>query len=266
MTHRSDDFCSSRVGALPVATKLRELSGRYGVLFRTNLWFGFFLIGCSYVLGLPPFLGSMLPLKISVAVVLVTVIGQVVAWRADGGQGRLCFYGIFGIFAVVSAYLFISGISWLFYFSCALMPQMVRIVCFGAAVLFTLLWVILIGRNVSAALDRSELVDQLFKIGADEIQYGLKGIQKLKMFSGGRGAIWRICLGIVLLAAPAVFVFERVSMQLPASHDLLLFVVLLLFPCSQVLVGIMVKAYLLMVCSPLRLERIHGKPVVLVVD
>lgn len=244
----------------------RELSGRYGALFRANLGFGIFLIGCAYVLGLPLFVGSTLPLEISIIVVLITVVGQAVVWRADGGRGRLCSYGIFSILVMCSAYFLVVGISWAFYFSYTPMPSMVRFICIGAAVVFTLLWVIMIGRRVSAVLERPEFVEQLFKDVGSEIQYRLAGMQQLSSFADNRGPIERMGLGIVLLAAPAVFLSGRILTPFDASRDLLLFVTLLLCPCSQLLAGIIVKGYLIMIRLPRRLERIRQKPVVLVGD
>ncbi|MDN7936010.1 hypothetical protein QZM52_32545 [Burkholderia metallica] len=45
-----------------------------------------------------------------------------------------------------------------------------------------------------------------------------------------------------------------------------MFSVVLLYPCSQFLAGLVVKGSLLMIGTPRRLERIHGKPVTLIGD
>ncbi|KVU41054.1 hypothetical protein WK66_23350 [Burkholderia ubonensis] len=225
-----------------------------------------FLIGCAYVFGLPLFIGSTLPLKITVVVVLTTIIGQAVAWRIDGGRGRLWLYGILSIVAMCSAYFFVVEISWVFYLSSTRMPSMIRFICIGAAAMCTVLWGILIGRQVSAVLEKPEFVAHVFKDAGSEIQYRLTGIQQLVVFADSRGSISRLGLGLVLLAAPAVFVFGRIWTPFPASGDLLLFATLLMCPCSMLLAGIVVKACLLMIRLPRRLERIHGKPVVLVGD
>ncbi|WP_241292682.1 hypothetical protein [Burkholderia stabilis] len=240
------------------------MSQRFGALFRANLMLGFFLVGCAYILGLPLFSGSTLPLKLSVFWVVATVVGQVVAWRADGGRGRLFLYGIFNILGACSLYLFIAGISWVFYFSSESMPFAVRFICVVAAVSGTILWATLIGRQVSAVLDKSDFLAHVFKDAGNEIEYRLPGIQQVSAYADARGAGARIGLGLVLLAAPVVFLVSRVVTPFPASRDLLLFVALLLCPASQLIMGIIVKAYLLMIRLPLRLERTHGKPVILI--
>ncbi|AOK58073.1 hypothetical protein WK43_06235 [Burkholderia ubonensis] len=146
------------------------------------------------------------------------------------------------------------------------MPSMIRFICVGAAAMCTVLWGILIGRQVTAVLEKPEFAARVFKDAGREIQYRLTGIQQLNVFADSRGPISRLGLGPVLLAAPAVFVSGRIWTPFPVSGDLLLFATLLMCPCSMLLAGIVVKACLLMIRLPRRLERIHGKPVVLVGD
>ncbi|KUY72752.1 hypothetical protein WS46_27150 [Burkholderia sp. RF4-BP95] len=242
----------------------RELSQRFGALFKANLMLGAFLVGCAYILGLPLFSGSTLPLKLSVFWVVAAMIGQIVAWRADGGRGRLFLYGIFNVLGACSLYLFVAGISWVFYFSSASMPFDVRFICIAVAVAGTILWGVLIGRRVSAVLNKPDFLAHVFKDAGNEIEYRLPGIQQVNAYADARGLGEQFCLGLVLLAAPAVFLASRVVIPFPASRDLLLFVALLLCPASQLFMGIIVKAYLLMIRLPLRLERARGKPVILI--
>lgn len=50
------------------------------------------------------------------------------------------------------------------------------------------------------------------------------------------------------------------------AADLLLFSTMLLTPCSLFFAGLAVKSVLLMIVTPRRLERVHGKPVTLTAD
>lgn len=122
----------------------------------------------------------------------------------------------------------------------------------------------LIGRQVSAALDKPEFISQAFKDVGGEIEYRLSGMQQVGAYMESRGLVKRIGLGLVLLAAPGVFLVARIVTPFPSSQDLLLFVALILCPCSQLLMGIIVKVYLLLIRLPLKLERLHGKSVILV--
>ncbi|ABB07170.1 hypothetical protein Bcep18194_A3569 [Burkholderia lata] len=242
----------------------RELSGRFDALFKVNLGFGLFLIGCAFILGLPMFSGNRVPFHWSIAWVLISVIGQIVAWRADNGRGRLVLYGVFSSIVLCSAYFFVAGISWIFYFASASMPSTIRFVCIAAAIVGTLLWMILIGRQVSATLDKPAFISQAFKDVGGEIEYRLSGMQQVTAHAEAPGLVKRIGLGLVLLAAPAIFLAARIMTPFSSSQDLLLFVALILCPCSQLLMGIIVKVYLLLIRLPLKLERLHGKSVILV--
>ncbi|MEK7914797.1 hypothetical protein [Burkholderia contaminans] len=71
---------------------------------------------------------------------------------------------------------------------------------------------------------------------------------------------------MVLFAVPAVILAVRVRAPLPASADMLLLSTVLLTPCSLFFAGLAVKGILLMIVTPRRLERIHGKPVTLTAD
>ncbi|WP_159069087.1 hypothetical protein [Burkholderia metallica] len=245
-------------------TEERESSGRFGALFKVNLGFGLFLIGCAYILGLPMFFGGRLPFHWSIAWVLISVVGQIVAWRADNGRGRLVLYGVFSSIALCSAYIFVAGISWIFYFASTSMPSIIRLVCIIVAIFGAFLWMTLIGHQVSAALDKPEFISQAFKDVGGEIEYRLSGMQQVSAYMETRGLVKRIGLGLVLLAAPAVFLVARIVTPFPSSQDFLLFVALILCPCSQLLMGIIVKVYLLLIRLPLKLERLHGKSVILV--
>ncbi|KVM60662.1 hypothetical protein WJ58_06120 [Burkholderia ubonensis] len=235
-------------------------------MFKTNLGLGVFLIACAYVFGSPLFLDDPLPLKIAAGVVLATSIGQVAAWRFDGGRGRLWLYGVAAVLAGCSTYFFVAGISWIFYFSSTQMPSAIRIICVGAAVSGTLLWGAMTARQVSVVLGKPEFIAHAFKDAGSEMQYSLSEMQQFGAFSDRCGPIVRIGQGLVLFAVPAVFLAARIRSLLPASADLLLFSTVLLYPCSQFFFGVIVKGSLLMIGMPRRLERIHGKPVVLTGD
>jgi hypothetical protein len=88
----------------------------------------------------------------------------------------------------------------------------------------------------------------------------------LSTSSNHRNPIARIGQGLVLFAAPAVLLAVRIRAPLPGSADLLLFSTVLLTPCSLFFAGLVVKGILLMIATPRRLERIHGKPVTLTDD
>lgn len=218
------------------------------------------------MIGSPLFLDDSLPWKIAAGVALATSIGQVAAWRVDDGRGRLWLYGVAAVLANASIYVWIDGISWMFYVSSTPMPLTLRAVCIAVAVTGTLLWVVMTARQVSAVLGRPEFIVQAFRDAGSEIQYSLSTMQQLSTLSNHRGPITRITQGLVLFAAPAVFLAVRIRAPLPASADLLLFSTVLLTPCSLFFAGLAVKGILLMVVTPRRLERVHGKPVTLMDD
>lgn len=225
------------------------------------------MIGCAYALGSPLFLDDPLPLKITAGVVLATIIGQAAAWRVDGGRGRLWLYGIAVVLAGFSVCFFIAGISWIFYFSSVPMPSTIRIVCVAAAVSGTLVWMAMTARQIFGVLGKPEFIAHAYTDAGSEFQYSLSAIQQLVgTFSDRRGPVVRIVQGLVVFAVPAVFLVARIRVPLPASADLLLFSTVLLTPCSQILVGFVVTGSLLMIGTPRRLERIHGKPVILTGD
>lgn len=242
------------------------ISERYFAIFKSNLLAGAFLIGCAYVLGSPLFLDDSLPWKIAAGVALATSIGQAAAWRVDGGRGRLWLYGVAAVLASWTVYVLIAGISWMFYVSSVPMLSTIRTMCIAAAVTGTLLWMVMTARQVSAVLGKSEFVAHAFSDAGSEIQYSLSAMQQLGTSSGRRGPITWISHGVVLFVAPAVFLAARIRAPLPASADLLLFSTVLLTPCSQFFAGLAVKGSLLMIATPRRLERLHGKPVVLTGD
>ncbi|WP_174935080.1 hypothetical protein [Burkholderia lata] len=239
---------------------------RYLAIFKANLLAGAFLIGSAAMIGSSLFLDDPLLWKIAAGVALATSIGQVAAWRVDDGRGRLWLYGVASVLASVSIYVWIAGISWMFYVSSAPMPSTIRAVCIAVAVTGTLLWMVMTAGQVSAVLGKSEFVAQAFRDTGSEIQYSLSAMQRLSESSNHRNPIARIGQGLVLFAAPAVLLAVRIRAPLPGSADLLLFSTVLLTPCSLFFAGLVVKGILLMIAMPRRLERIHGKPVTLTDD
>ena len=165
-----------------------------------------------------------------------------------------------------SVYCLIAGISWMFYFAFVPMPSTIRTTCVAAAVSGTVLWTIMTARQVSGVVGKSEFITHAFRDAGSEIQYSLSAMQQLGAFSDPRGLIVRIGQGGVVFAVPTVFVAARIWTALPTSSDWLLFSTVLLTPCAQLLAGLAVTSSLLMIGMPLRLERIHGKPVVLTND
>ncbi|BAX59573.1 hypothetical protein BSFP_024100 [Burkholderia stabilis] len=182
----------------------------------------------------------------------------------DGIQ--LWLYGVAAVLAIGSVYVWIAGISWMFYVSSVQMPSTLRAMCIAVAVTGALLWMVMTARQVSTVLEKPEFIAHAFRDAGSEIQYSLSAMQQLSTSSNHRGPIARIGQGLVLLAVPAVFLAVRIRAPLPASADLLLFSTVLLTPCSQILVGFVVTGSLLMIGMPRRLERIHGKPVILTGD
>ncbi|WP_407971121.1 hypothetical protein ACJ51O_02325 [Burkholderia pyrrocinia] len=69
-----------------------------------------------------------------------------------------------------------------------------------------------------------------------------------------------------MFAVPAVFLVARIRVPLPASADLMLCSAVRLTPFSQILVVFVGTGSLLMIGTPRRLERIHGRPVILTGD
>ncbi|MBY4726015.1 MULTISPECIES: hypothetical protein [Burkholderia] len=239
---------------------------RYLAIFKANLLAGTFLIGCAVMVGSPLFLDDSLPWKIAAGVALATSIGQAAAWRVDDGRGRLWLYGVAAVLVSASIYVWTAGISWIFFVSSVPMPSTLRAMCIAVAVTGTLLWVVMTARQVSAVLGKPEFIVQAFRDAGSEIQYSLSAMQRLSTLSNYRGPIARIAQGLVLFAAPAVFLAVRIRAPLPASADLLLFSTVLLTPCSLFFAGLAVKSILLMIVTPRRLERVHGKPVTLTDD
>ncbi|WP_412526821.1 hypothetical protein [Burkholderia lata] len=239
---------------------------RYFAIVKANLLAGAFLIGCAVVIGSPLFRDDPLLWKIAAGVALATSIGQVAAWRVDDGRGRLWLYGVAAVLANASIYVWTAGISWMFYVSSVPMPSTLRAMCIAVAATGTLLWVVMTARQVSAVLGKPEFIVQAFRDAGSEIQYSWSAMQQLSTLSNHRGPIVRIAQGLVLFAAPAVFLAVRIRAPLPASADLLLFSTVLLTPCSLFFAGLAVKGILLMIVTPRRLERVHGKPVTLMDD
>lgn len=247
-------------------TEQGTIHDRYLAIFKANLLAGAFLVGCAVVIGSPLFLDDPLPWKIAAGVALATSIGQVAAWRVDDGRGRLWLYGVASVLASTSICVWIAGISWMFYVSSVPMPSTIRAACIAAAVTGTLLWMVMTARQVCAVLGKPEFIAQAFRDAGSEIQYSLSAMQQLSTLSNHRGPIARIGQGLVLFAAPAVFLAVRIRAPLPASADLLLFSTVLLTPCSLFFASLAVKGILLMIATPRRLERVHGKPVTLTDD
>jgi hypothetical protein len=241
----------------------RTIHDRYLAIFKANLLAGVFLIGCTAMIGSSLFLDDPLLWKIAAGVALATSIGQTAAWRVDDGRGRLWLYGVAAVLGSASIYVWSAGISWVFYVSSVPMPSTLRAACIAVAVTGTLFWMIMAARQVSTVLGKPEFIAQAFRDAGGEIQYSLSAMQQLSESSNHCNPIARVGQGLVLFAAPAVFLAVRIRAPLPASADLLLFSTVLLTPGSLFFAGLAVKGILLMIATPRRLERIHGKPVTL---
>lgn len=152
---------------------------RYFAIVKANLLAGALLIGCAVVIGSPLFRDDPLLWKIAAGVALATSIGQVASWRVDDGRGRLWLYGVAAVLANASIYVWIAGISWVFYVSSTPMPSTICAVCIAVAVTGTLLWMVMMACQVPAVLGKSEFIAQAFRDTGSEIQYSLSAMQQL---------------------------------------------------------------------------------------
>ncbi|PQV44560.1 hypothetical protein [Paraburkholderia sp. BL21I4N1] len=207
---------------------------------------------------------SFMPGQLAVAMLVVCIVFPVVFGLADKGASRLRSAGLAGIFATGSVYFTFGVTFYYFYFLFAPMPVIFHVIGVGGGLALTAYWMTLTGRDVRQALATSKFVGQSFEDVGDALHYKLANMAKLEAFIKARSPSGKLHMWLVMLVAPFSLVLGRILSPYFGSHGALFVGAVIMFPVSLWVAGLLVRQYLVMVHLPLTLERLQGKPVVLI--
>lgn len=209
---------------------------------------------------------SLLPFWITMAMLVLAIIGPSIIVLIDGGKSRVVALGLANLITVAAIYFFFGVVCFFFYFLFAPMPSYVRAGGLALGLAMTSYWMVFTARDVSKSLITSRFVQHAFEDMGDFLQYRLQNMAKLEAVLSSRSPSGKLHMYMVLLIAPLSLVIGRVLTPVFGAHGPILLVALILFPVSQWIAGIATRQYIVMVRLPWMLERAQGKPVIIVGD
>lgn len=209
---------------------------------------------------------SSLPCVIAIGVLGLSIVGPLIVVFIDAGRSRLVALGIVNIFMVAAFYFFCGVVPFFFYFVFVPMSRYLHAAGLIIGVAMTAYWMMCVARDVGAALVKSQFAEKAFADVGGALQYRLQGVARLEAAMSARNPSGKFHMYVVLLVAPFSLVIGRVLSPVFGPHGPILLVAFILFPVSQWLAGLGVRQYMVMIRLPRIMERIHGKPVVVVAD
>jgi len=209
---------------------------------------------------------SAVPGSLAIAMLCICIVVPLAIGLADRNISRLRSAGLAG-FVMFSAAYFLVGFACCFcYLLYAPMPMTAHIIGVGIGVGMTVYWMVITGQDVSKILVTSHFVNQAFEDVGNAFHYKMGNIAKLERLVNKRSPSGKVHMWFVMLVAPFSFVLGRILSPYFGPNGPLLIVALIMFPASQWLAGLMVRQYLVLIRLPSTLERLHGKPVILIAE
>jgi len=207
---------------------------------------------------------SMVPGKLALVMLGICIAGPLAIGWADRGVSRLRSIGLAGVFAIASVYFTFGVTLYYFYFLFAPMPMFAHVMGAGVGLVLTIYWMVITGLDVRRVLATSNFVKLAFEDAGDVFHYKLANMAKLEPLLSKRSPSGRLHMWLVLLVTPFSLVLGRILSPYFGANGPLFIAALILFPVSQWVAGLMVRQYLVMIRLPSTLERLHGKPVVVI--
>lgn len=209
---------------------------------------------------------SLVPFRMAVVVLMLTVTGPSIIALIDGGKSRLVALGFSNLITLVAIYFFFGVVSFFFYFLFAPMPTYMHVGGLALGLAMTGYWMAITARDVNRALATSRFVEDAFEDTGSVLQYRLQNMAKLEAVLSSRSPFSKGYMYMVLLIGPLSLVSGRLLTPVFGPHGPILLGALILFPVSQWIAGIATRQYIAMVRLPRMLERTRGKPVIAVSD
>lgn len=207
---------------------------------------------------------SLIPFWLTTGMSILAIVGPGIIVLMDGGKSRLAALGFANLFMVAAFYFFCGVVPFFFYFLFAPIPSYVHAGGLALGIVMTGHWIIFTARDVNNALATSPFVQDAFEDAGSVLIYRLKNIAKLEAVLSSRSPSGKLHMYLVLLIAPLSLMIGRMVSPVFGAHGPVLLSALVLFPVSQWIAGIGIRQYIVMVRLPKKLERLKGKPVIVV--
>jgi len=205
---------------------------------------------------------SQWPWRIGLLVSLLCAVLPIIVVFSFGRKNLLWVYGVIAAFPLFGAYYLLGIVFCFYYLLFAPLPAIVHWSALVGGILLTLYWMAMSWQTVSHTIAATTFVTRAFTETAADFQYQPQSAMALfERLHKERLPFPKIYMYIVLGIGPFGLLLERLLSSSFGTGGVLFLLAVLSMPLSLWFAGVLVRAYLVMVRLPLRLQREHGKPV-----
>lgn len=228
------------------------------------LLFPLLAAGVAYAAYTDDLGASELPWKVSVAVMLVSLIALGVIFACSRGSNLVWAFGLTQCIGIFALYFFFGIFAYFFLFLFAPLPPQVRWPGLIGGIAITAYWLYTARRNVLHTVQHTGFVGKAFDEQASEFRYHLQaGMQEFERLNKEKSPFPKFFALVVAGIAPFYLILQRVLSAGFGTNGVLFFLAVFGMPVSLWFAGLLVRIYLVMVALPIRLQREHLKPVMI---
>jgi hypothetical protein len=221
--------------------------------------------GLSYIAYAKDVAASNIPWSIGALVTLLCIGLPFAIFATHRGSASLKAYGAITMVGLAAVYFFFGVFGYFFYFGFAPLPSAVRFAGLVGGLVLNVVWVFMSLKAVRHTLSATSFMKNGFTETESHWAYSLRNsMARFEKLHKERTPFPRVVYWAIMGVSPFCLILNRLLSPAFGGSGVLFIIAVFGMPMSLWIVSVLVRLYLVMVELPNRLEREHGKPVIVV--